>query len=139
VTREFVDLWGWPPANTTVSHDFWVALLATAFRQRTNLDAVLIDHRLHDEQASGWVPDDSSRTFTSADKPVGDIELMLDLVVKERRASGWTRAFLDVTDRVGEQVSAEAADRLRKRLRTNRRRHRQARDGAAAEQSGVVT
>jgi glycosyltransferase involved in cell wall biosynthesis len=139
VTRGFVDLWGWPPPDTTISHDFWVALLATAFRQRINLDAVLIDHRLHDEQASGWIPDDSSRTFTSADTKVGDVELMLDLVVKERRASGWTRTFLDVTDRVGDQVSAEAADRFRKRLRTNRRRHRQAREAGGPEQTGSAT
>jgi glycosyltransferase involved in cell wall biosynthesis len=138
VTRAFVDLWGWPPAGTTISHDFWVALLATAFRQRTNVDAVLIDHRLHEEQASGWVPDDSSRTFTSADKPVGDLELMLDLVVKERRSVGWTREFLDVTDRVGDRVSPESAERFRKRLRTNRRRHRQAKQ-AAAEASGSAT
>jgi glycosyltransferase involved in cell wall biosynthesis len=139
VTREFVDLWGWPGANTTISHDFWVALLATAFRQRTNVDAVLIDHRLHDEQASGWVPDDSSRAFTSPDRQVGDVELMLDLVVKERRAVGWSREFLDVTDRVGERVSPGSAERFRRRLRTNRRRHRQAKQAAAAEASGSAT
>ncbi len=131
VTRELTELWGWPPADSTISHDFWVALLATAFRQRTNLDAVLIDHRLHDEQASGWVPDDSSRAFTTADRRVGDLELMLDLVVKQRRVGGWTRAFLDVTNRVGVELSAESAERLRKRLRTNRRRHREARAAAA--------
>ncbi len=131
VSREFTELWGWPPADTTISHDFWVALLATAFGQRTNLDAVLIDHRLHDEQVSGWVPDDSSRAFTHADRRVGDLELMLDLVVKQRRVGGWTRAFLDVTDRVGVEVSPESAERLRKRLRTNRRRHREARAAAA--------
>ena len=62
---------------------------------------------------------------------------MLDLVVKERRASGWTRTFLDVTDRVGDQVSAEAADRFRKRLRTNRRRHRQAREAGGPEHDRV--
>ncbi len=139
VTREFVDLWGWPGADTTISHDFWVALLATAFQQRTNVDAVLIDHRLHDEQASGWVPDDRSRTFTTADKQVGDVELMLDLVVKERRATGWTREFLDVTDRVGDLVSPEAAERFRKRLRTNRRRHRKAKEAASAEPTGSAT
>jgi len=131
VTRAFVGLWGWPPADTTISHDFWVALLATAFGQRTNLDAVLIDHRLHDSQASGWVPDDSSRTFTTAGTRVGDVELLLDLVLKHRRVKGWTRAFLDETDRVGDQVSAEAAARFRMRLRTHRRRYRRAREAAA--------
>lgn len=132
VTREFTELWGWPPAETTISHDFWVALLATAFGQRTNLDAVLVDHRLHDEQASGWVPDDSARTFTSADGKVGDVELLLDLVVKERRVGGWTRAFLEVDERVGERVDPRRAARLRKRLEVNRRRHRRARQAPAA-------
>jgi glycosyltransferase involved in cell wall biosynthesis len=127
VTREFADLWGWPPADTTVSHDFWVALLATAFGQRENLDDVLIDHRLHGEQTSGWVPDDSSREFTRRGEQVSDVTLLIDLVIKRRRVGGWTDAFLDVAQRVGDGVSQSDADELRSRLRLNRRRHRQAR------------
>ena len=64
VTRAFVDTWGWPPPESRVSHDFWVALLATAFDQRQNLPEPLIDHRLHGGNASGWIPEDSSREFT---------------------------------------------------------------------------
>jgi glycosyltransferase involved in cell wall biosynthesis len=139
VSREFTDLWGWPPADTRISHDFWVALLATAFRQRTNLDAVLIDHRLHDEQASGWVPDDSSRAFTTAGTRVGAVELMLDLVVKPPRVGLWTPALLEVTERVGDRVSPEAAERLRTRLRANRTRHRRARAAAAEDAAEPAT
>jgi glycosyltransferase involved in cell wall biosynthesis len=136
VTREFADLWGWPPADTTISHDFWVALLATAFEQRVTLDEVLIDHRLHGEQTSGWVPDDSSREFTRRGEPVSDVELLLDLVIKGRRVGAWTEAFLDVSQRVGDRLEQGDADRLRSRLRVNRRRHRQARRARRAETSG---
>ena len=134
ITREFTELWGWPSADTSISHDFWVALLATAFGQRTTLDDVLIDHRLHDEQTSGWIPDDSSREFTRAGQG-DDLELLIDLVVKGRRVNGWTRAFVDVADRIGEKLDHVAADGLRTRLRVNRRRHRRARDAAAEGRS----
>jgi glycosyltransferase involved in cell wall biosynthesis len=127
VTRTFVDTWGWPPASTSVSHDFWVALLATAFDQRRNLEDILIDHRLHDANTSGWVPDDSSRVFTEAGVPTADMDLLIDLVVKPPRLRGWTQAFLDAVDEHGEGVDPEAAQRLRRSLRTNRRRHRAAR------------
>jgi glycosyltransferase involved in cell wall biosynthesis len=127
VTREFVDTWGWPPASTSVSHDFWVALLATAFGQRLNLDDILIDHRLHDANTSGWIPGDSARVFTEAGVPVDDVDLMIDLVVKRPRLRAWTQVFLDAADKPGEHVDPGAAKRLRRSLRTNRRRHRAAR------------
>jgi glycosyltransferase involved in cell wall biosynthesis len=127
VTRTFVDTWGWPPASTSVSHDFWVALLATAFGQRRNLDDILIDHRLHDTNTSGWIPDDSARVFTGAGVEAGDVDLLIDLVVKRPRMRGWTRVFLDAADERGERVDPEAARRLRRSLRANRRRHRAAR------------
>lgn len=135
VTREFTDLWGWPPADSSISHDFWVALLATAFGQRTTLDTVLIDHRLHDEQTSGWIPDDSSREFTTAAGQVGDVELLIDLVVKGRRVNSWTRSFLDVAERVGVPLDPAAADELRTRLRVNRRRHRRVRQAKTETRS----
>ena len=124
VTRRFLDTWGWPPADTSVSHDFWVALLATAFGQRRNLDAILIDHRLHDANTSGWIPDASSRVFTEVDVPADDVDVLIDLVVKRPRLRAWTRALLDAAERPGEQIDAAAASRLRRSLRTNRRRHR---------------
>jgi glycosyltransferase involved in cell wall biosynthesis len=127
VTRGFLDLWDWPPADSTVSHDFWVALLATAFGQRTNLSSPLVDHRLHDANASGWIPDDSSREFTSRGDGASDSALLVDLVVKGGRVGRWTETFLDLLDRTGGAVDAEASERLRTVLRDNRRRHRAAR------------
>ena len=125
VTRRFVDLWGWPPPGSRVSHDFWVALLSTAFGQRHNLPEPLIDHRLHGDNASGWVPDASSRAFTTAGEDIGPSRLLIDLVVKPPHLDARTRTFLDVLDERGDGVDAEAARRLRHLLRVNRRRHRE--------------
>jgi glycosyltransferase involved in cell wall biosynthesis len=127
VTRAFVDTWGWPPDSTSVSHDFWVALLSTAFGQRRNLDDILIDHRLHDANTSGWIPDESARAFTETGGTASDVDLLIDLVVKRPRLRAWTQVFLDAADDPGTRIDALAAQRLRRSLRTNRRRHREAR------------
>ena len=127
VTRPFLDLWDWPSAESRVSHDFWVALLATAFGQRRNLPEQLIDHRLHDSNASGWVPDSSSRVFTSDGDDAGPTTLLVDLVLKPPHVAKRTRAFLDVIDSAGERLDPAAARRLRRVLRSNRRRHRERR------------
>jgi glycosyltransferase involved in cell wall biosynthesis len=127
VNRTFLDLWDWPSTEHGVAHDFWIALLATAFGQRADLDAVLIDHRLHGEQESGWIPDDGSRMFTSPGERVDDVALLLDLVVKGPRVGAWTQAFLDLADRVGDEHDPAAAEALRTRLKVNRRRHRERR------------
>jgi hypothetical protein len=124
VTRAFLDTWGWPPATSTVSHDFWIALLATAFDQRTYLAEPLVDHRLHDANTSGWLPDASSREFTAEGDGASDSALLVDLVVKRRRVRTWTKDLLDVLDERGDIVDAISSARLREVLRTNRRRHR---------------
>jgi len=124
VTRTFVDTWGWPPVESPISHDVWVALLATAFGQRSNLPEPLIDHRLHGANASGWVPDASSREFTRPDDGAGPTGLMIDLLMKPPRLKARTRTLLDVLDQRGDAVDAAAALRLRRMLQTNLRRHR---------------
>jgi glycosyltransferase involved in cell wall biosynthesis len=126
VTRAFLDMWGWPPASTTISHDFWVALISTAFGQRLTLDEILIDHRIHADNTSGWIPDDSSREFTVRDEQPSDVDVLIDLVIKRRRLKGWTPTFVELVDGRGEAVDPEAARSLRRSLRTNRRRHREA-------------
>jgi glycosyltransferase involved in cell wall biosynthesis len=125
VTRAFVDTWGWPPPGAPVSHDFWVALLATAFGQRRNLADALIDHRLHPRNASGWIPEASSREFTEPGDGAGPIRLLIDLVMKPPRLTARTRAFLDVLDARGDAVDPDAAQRLRRLLKTNRNRHQE--------------
>jgi hypothetical protein len=126
VTRAFVDTWGWPPAESPVSHDFWVALLATAFGQRHNLAESLIDHRLHGGNASGWIPDASSREFTRPGEDVGPARLLIDLVMKPPRLKARTRTFLDVLEERGDAVDADVAHKLRRMLRANLQRHRAA-------------
>lgn len=126
VTRGFVDLWGWPPPQAPISHDFWVALLSTAFGQRRNLPQPLIDHRLHGTNASGWIPDDSSREFTKPGDGSGPVRLLIDLVLKGPRLGVRTRAFLDVVNERGDAIDPAAAKRLRRLLRANLRRHREA-------------
>jgi len=130
VTREFLDTWGWPPTTSAVSHDFWVALLATAFDQRTYLTEPLVDHRLHGASTSGWLPDASSREFTVEGDGASDSALLVDLVVKRRRVGTWTKDLLALLDERGDDVDAAASARLREVLRTNRRRHRAARAGS---------
>jgi glycosyltransferase involved in cell wall biosynthesis len=125
ITRGFADLWGWPPPEAPVSHDFWVALLSTAFGQRRNLPEALIDHRLHEGNASGWIPDDSSRVFTRPGDGAGPIRLLIDLVLKPPRLAARTQAFLDVLDLHGDAVDPVAAQRLRRLLRANQSRHRE--------------
>ncbi len=131
VTRGFIDTWGWPPGSSKVSHDFWVTLLATAFGQRRILPDVLIDHRLHDRNKSGWIPDESSREFTRVGDGASDVDLLVDLVVKPPRVRDLTTTFLEVVDERGENVDPAAAQRLRRSLRANRRHHRERRQGGS--------
>jgi len=126
ITRRFVETWGWPPAESRTSHDFWVALLATAFGQRINIAEPLIDHRIHGGNASGWIPEDSSREFTRAGDGAGSAQLLIDLVLKPPRLRARTRTFLDVLDERGDAVDAVATQRLRRMLRANLRQHRAA-------------
>jgi hypothetical protein len=124
VTREFVELWGWPGAESAVPHDVWVAILSTAFDQRRTLTSVLIDHRLHEANASGWIPDDGSRSVTSRGDGSTDVEVLVDLLVKRRRLGRRTRGLLEVARERGNDVDPVAARHLRQTLRANRRRLR---------------
>jgi glycosyltransferase involved in cell wall biosynthesis len=139
VTRAFIETWGWPPADAPVSHDFWVALLSTAFGQRHNLREPLIDHRLHQDNASGWIPDESSRAFTGPDDSGGPTRLLIDLVLKPPRLKGRTRTFLDVLAERGDGVNPAAAQRLRRLLKANRHRHREAARARARSSSSGST
>ena len=126
VTRGFVDLWGWPPADTPVSHDLWVALLVDRVRQRRNLPELLIDHRLHESNASGWIPDASSREFTEPGDGSGPVRLLIDLVLKPPRLAH-AHPRLPRRPRRARQTRSTRwrARRLRRLLRANLRHHRE--------------
>jgi glycosyltransferase involved in cell wall biosynthesis len=122
VTRAFVDTWGWPPADSHLHHDVWVAILSTAFGQRRYVTSSLIDYRRHEDNASGWLPHPGARVFTRPETESTDVELLVDLLIK-RRVRARTRAFLSVLRERGDAVDPEASERLARTLRTNRRRH----------------
>jgi glycosyltransferase involved in cell wall biosynthesis len=124
ITSSFVDTWGWPSAESRVSHDYWVALLSTAFGQRINLPEPLIDHRLHDGNASGWIPDEASRQTTRAGDGADAPRVLIDLVLKPPQLKSRTSMFLEVLEERGDAVDPAAAQRLRKLLRANLRHHR---------------
>ncbi len=125
VTRGFIDTWDWPPPTSFVPHDVWVALLSTAFGQRRILPDVLIDHRFHEGNTSGWIPGPQSRMFTSADDGSSDVDVLVDLLIKKRRLRARTEALLEVVRERGEAVDPAAAQHLRRSLRSNRRRYRE--------------
>lgn len=52
--RELISCWGWPGPQSGASHDLWIATLALAAGRRGVLNRVLVDHRLHGANASGW-------------------------------------------------------------------------------------
>jgi glycosyltransferase involved in cell wall biosynthesis len=52
--RDLVARWGWPAPQPGASHDLWIASLAMAAGRRGVLDRVLVEHRLHGANASGW-------------------------------------------------------------------------------------
>jgi glycosyltransferase involved in cell wall biosynthesis len=52
--RELISSWGWPGPRSGASHDLWIASLAMAAGRRGVLDRVLVEHRLHGANASGW-------------------------------------------------------------------------------------
>jgi glycosyltransferase involved in cell wall biosynthesis len=52
--RELVGAWGWPDPACGMSHDLWIASLALAAGRRGVLDRVLVEHRIHGANASGW-------------------------------------------------------------------------------------
>jgi glycosyltransferase involved in cell wall biosynthesis len=53
--RKLVTWWGWPAPGSGVSHDLWIATLGMAAGRRGVLDQVLVEHRLHGANASGWL------------------------------------------------------------------------------------
>jgi len=52
--RELIAKLEWPGAQTGATHDLWIVSLAMAAGRRGVLDQVLVEHRLHGANASGW-------------------------------------------------------------------------------------
>lgn len=83
IRASFLRTWGWPPPEG-FSHDVWPTLVATLLGTRGYLDRVLVDHRLHGGNASGWLPSYRDlRLLTADDVRSGVVpgELMLDMLL----------------------------------------------------------
>jgi glycosyltransferase involved in cell wall biosynthesis len=52
--RELISNRGWPGRQSGATHDLWIVSLAMAAGRRGVLDRVLVEHRLHGANASGW-------------------------------------------------------------------------------------
>ena len=128
VSREFVEEWGWPPAGSGISHDFWVALLSTGLDRRRTLLQVLSDHRLHKTNASGWIAAGRDRRFSVEGAEWSDTATLVDLVLRDERP-GWTEVFLSALTRRGGPAPTPAVQRLREVLETNARGGRPASTG----------
>ena len=53
--RDFIEQLGWPSSEGNWSHDVWVALAATALEKRFYICEPLIQHRIHNDNVSGWL------------------------------------------------------------------------------------
>lgn len=113
IKASFVRRFGWPPETSGVSHDLWFALLATATGERRYVDRPLIDHRIHGQNASGWIASDCDRVRTRPGQPCSDPELMIDVCLK-REALQWTDDFVRAirADVVADRQLAEEFERL---------------------------
>jgi glycosyltransferase involved in cell wall biosynthesis len=121
--RGFIERWGWPPEDSQISHDFWIALLSSAFGQRRNVDRVLVEHRIHGRNSSAWIASPGDRVW-SFGAPETETALLIDLCLKSWNL-GWTEAFLQTAyDRGVPQDPLRAFD-LIDRLKQNRARYHQ--------------
>jgi glycosyltransferase involved in cell wall biosynthesis len=124
IRSAFIARWGWQPEGSDISHDFWVTILATGLRQRQFIDKVLVHHRLHGGNASGWVatrkdfvrlPLDSSQQL----HPVSDLDFLIELCIK-RWNLGRTDAFLDALQQQGRDLDQDLIAGFVDRLEQNR-------------------
>lgn len=95
VKADFLRRWGWPRVESGVSYDFWIALLATAFRQRRYVDQPLAKYRLHADNASGWIATAADGTMSAANARRQDTDLLIASCINRRRLD-WTDEFARV-------------------------------------------
>lgn len=84
--RDFLLQWG-PPPVALFSYDLWFSLLAALADQRVCVPEVLVQHRLHGANTSGWIPGHADLGALSSEALRAELlpaELLLDLCVKKR-------------------------------------------------------
>jgi hypothetical protein len=115
VRKSFLDRWGWPtdPA-LNISHDLWIALLATALQCREYIDVPLTLHRIHRHNLSGWLPSIVDSQFfwtTESLSQASDLLILMDFCVK-RHNIGVIDALLAVLQ--CDEGSSAAQDLMRR-------------------------
>lgn len=104
VRRSFIEDVGCPPRAIRMSHDFWFGFLSSAIAKRAILPEVLIRHRIHGGNASGWIPDHSDEVPGSpshhapSDLPQS-IQQLINLYMKPHNLH-WTRPLLRALSRL---------------------------------------
>ncbi len=125
VKAGFIRRWGWPGEDSGVSHDVWIGLLATAFRQRRYCDEPLVRYRRHEGSASGWIAGDADRARSAAWPAErrgrqSDRDLLVELFIKKWNL-GWTDAFLGALQQDAAGLDPDCAAALIASLNDNRR------------------
>jgi hypothetical protein len=118
--RELIDQWGWPPPESTISHDCWFCILATATGDRAFSGERLIRHRIHYDNASGWIPEDEDRVPKLAEALAAEgcdpLNGMLEVFIRS-----WRRDWLPPLEAaLRERASPdqrEAAERAIRKIR----------------------
>jgi glycosyltransferase involved in cell wall biosynthesis len=57
--RRLIELVGWPPIQSDWSHDMWVCFVTLVLQKRGYIRQSLIQHRIHGNNTSGWVPSEA--------------------------------------------------------------------------------
>ena len=127
VKAGFIRQWGWPHADSGVTYDAWIALLASAFGQRRYCDEILLSHRLHGGNASGWIPSEfdrvGSRDWTPGRRALqSDTDLLIEVLLKPWNL-GWTDEVLRVVEERRNGLDPTLLAGLIGSLGANRRSH----------------
>ena len=101
-----------------MSHDFWIALLASGVHDRFDIDDTLVDHRIHANNTSGWIVRKREFTWLDATQTLPDSAVLIDMCIKEWNLD-WTGIFLDALKTRGGGPDQPAIDELSRQLQRN--------------------
>lgn len=119
IRRELIDQWGWPPIGSTLSHDCWFGLLASATDDRAFSDRRLIRHRIHGGNTSGWIPQPEDRVpglaaaLAASDGPY-PFDAMLEVFIRSWRRDWLAPLEAALRERASPDQKEAAARAIRK-------------------------
>ncbi|THD42468.1 MAG: glycosyltransferase [Bradyrhizobium sp.] len=116
VRSAFFEIFGWPPKDSSITHDAWVALLTTALGRRAFIEAPLIRHRIHQRNLSGWITSEEERYQKAPAPAERAFESMLDFYIAEWNRD-WAPLLLARLAAVGGDIDAARASSAIEALR----------------------